>query len=106
VDPSRPGAWGPGIEEQSNPETMGYVPVLAITKIQSRLDMTINDFDVVDLNDVFAAHVVAVARRLDPERINPNCGATALGHPVEAAGAVFTVKLLNGSRRRDSIRSS
>lgn len=84
------------------PEIMGYAPTQAITRLLSRLGMTVDDLDVVELNEAFAAQVVAVVRDagLDPERTNPHGGGIALGHPVGATGAILTVKLLHDLRRR------
>lgn len=84
------------------PEIMGYAPTQAITRLLSRLGMTVDDLDVVELNEAFAAQVVAVVRDagLDPERTNPHGGGIALGHPVGATGAILTVKLLHDLQRR------
>ena len=62
----------------------------------ARTGLSISDFDVIESNEAFAAQAVAVARELgmDPERVNPNGGAIALGHPVGATGAIITVKAL------------
>ena len=64
--------------------------------------MTINDIDLMELNEAFAAQAVAVIRELeiDPARVNPNGGAIALGHPVGATGAILTVKLAYELKRR------
>jgi len=85
------------------PSLMGYAPVHAIPKALSRAGMTISDIDVVELNEAFAAQVVAVVRDagLDPERTNPNGGAIALGHPVGATGAILTTKLIHHLHRTD-----
>lgn len=95
--------WGQGALE---PAIMGYAPVIAIKNVLDRLGMTVDDMDVVELNEAFAAQVVAVVRDagLDPERTNPNGGAIALGHPVGATGAVLTIKLLNDLALRDKKR--
>lgn len=85
------------------PSLMGYAPVGAISKVLDKLGMSVNDMDVVELNEAFAAQVIAVVRDagLDPERTNPNGGAIALGHPVGATGAILTSKLLHDLRSRD-----
>lgn len=85
------------------PSLMGYAPVYAIPKALERAGMSIQDIDVVELNEAFAAQVVAVVRdaKLDPERTNPNGGAIALGHPVGATGAILTSKLIHDLHRRD-----
>jgi acetyl-CoA C-acetyltransferase len=77
------------------PEIMGVGPIFAVNKLLKKVGMTINDIDVMELNEAFAAQAVAVIRELeiDPEKVNPNGGAIALGHPVGATGAVLTVKL-------------
>ncbi len=78
------------------PEVMGIGPVPAVQKLLDRTGLKISDFDVIESNEAFAAQAVAVARELgmDPERVNPNGGAIALGHPVGATGAIITVKAL------------
>ena len=86
-----------------DPALMGYAPVYAIPKVLERTGMSIQDIDVVELNEAFAAQVVAVVRdaNLDPERTNPHGGAIALGHPVGATGAILTTKLIHDLHRRD-----
>ncbi|MCF8531183.1 MAG: thiolase family protein [Candidatus Nanopelagicales bacterium] len=86
-----------------DPALMGYAPVGAISKVLDKLSMSVSDLDVVELNEAFAAQVVAVIRDagLDPERTNPNGGAIALGHPVGATGAILTNKLLHDLHARD-----
>lgn len=78
------------------PEVMGIGPVPAVQKLLTRTGLAISDFDVIESNEAFAAQAVAVARELgmDPDRVNPNGGAIALGHPVGATGAIITVKAL------------
>jgi len=85
------------------PSLMGYAPVYAIPKVLERTGMSISDIDVVELNEAFAAQVVAVVQdaNLDPERTNPHGGAIALGHPVGATGAILTTKLIHDLHRRD-----
>jgi acetyl-CoA C-acetyltransferase len=85
------------------PEIMGYAPTTAIARLLDRLGLAASDLDVVELNEAFAAQVVAVIRDagLDPERTNPNGGGIALGHPVGATGAILVVKLLHDLHRRD-----
>lgn len=86
-----------------DPSMMGYAPVYAIPKALQRAGMSIADIDVVELNEAFAAQVVAVVRDagLDPERTNPNGGAIALGHPVGATGAILTSKLIHDLHQGD-----
>ncbi len=78
------------------PEVMGIGPVPAVEQLLKRIDMTADDFDVIESNEAFAAQALAVnkALGLDPARVNPNGGAIALGHPVGATGAILTVKAL------------
>ncbi|HWO71918.1 MAG TPA: thiolase family protein [Actinomycetota bacterium] len=84
------------------PEIMGMGPVEAVPKALSKAGLALDDLDVVELNEAFAAQVVAVVRRLglDEERTNPNGGAIALGHPLGATGAKLTVQLLSELARR------
>ncbi|GAB4309995.1 MAG: acetyl-CoA C-acyltransferase family protein [Roseovarius sp.] len=78
------------------PEVMGIGPVPAVQALLRRTGLAAEDFDVVESNEAFAAQAIAVNRALglDPERVNPNGGAIALGHPVGATGAILTVKAL------------
>ena len=84
------------------PEIMGVAPIFAVQKLLKKVGMTINDIDLMELNEAFAAQAVAVIRELeiDPARVNPNGGAIALGHPVGATGAILTVKLAYELKRR------
>jgi acetyl-CoA acetyltransferase family protein len=73
------------------PRIMGIGPAPASEKLMKRLGLTIGDFDVIELNEAFAAQALAVLRRLglpdDAEQVNPNGGAIALGHPLGMSGA-------------------
>lgn len=84
------------------PEVMGLGPVEAVPKALAKAGLQLDDLAVVELNEAFAAQVVAVVRRLglDEERTNPNGGAIALGHPLGATGAKLTVQLLSELARR------
>ncbi len=84
------------------PEIMGVAPIFAVQKLLRKVGMTINDVDLMELNEAFAAQAVAVIRELeiDPEKVNPNGGAIALGHPVGATGAILTAKLAYEMKRR------
>jgi len=86
------------------PEIMGVAPIFAVQNLLKKAGMTIEDIDVMELNEAFAAQAVAVIRELeiDPEKVNPNGGAIALGHPVGATGAILTVKLLHELKRRNA----
>ncbi|WP_313224781.1 3-oxoadipyl-CoA thiolase [Stutzerimonas nitrititolerans] len=73
------------------PRIMGYGPVPAVRKLCERMNIAVNDFDVIELNEAFAAQGPAVTRDLgladDSEKVNPNGGAIALGHPLGMSGA-------------------
>jgi acetyl-CoA C-acetyltransferase len=86
------------------PEIMGVAPIFAVQNLLKKVGMTINDIDLMELNEAFAAQAVAVIRELeiDPEKVNPNGGAIALGHPVGATGAILTVKLAYELKRRQA----
>jgi acetyl-CoA C-acetyltransferase len=85
-----------------NPRVMGIGPVPAVNKLLSRLHLTLNDFDLVELNEAFAPQVLAVLRDLPVplEKLNVNGGAIALGHPIGATGARILVTLLHEMARR------
>ncbi|MGZ4284471.1 MAG: beta-ketothiolase BktB [Solirubrobacteraceae bacterium] len=85
------------------PKTMGIGPVPAIHKALERAGRTLDEVDVVELNEAFAAQSLAVLQDLglDTSRVNPNGGAIGLGHPVAATGAILVTKLLNEMERRD-----
>ena len=78
------------------PEVMGIGPVPAVSKLLEKLGMTVDQFDVIESNEAFAAQACAVAKELglNGDKVNPNGGAIALGHPVGATGAILTVKAL------------
>jgi acetyl-CoA C-acetyltransferase len=78
------------------PEVMGIGPVPAVEALCARTGLSVSDFDVIESNEAFASQALAVSRALglDPEKVNPNGGAIALGHPVGATGAIITVKAL------------
>ena len=78
------------------PEVMGIGPVPAVANLLVKTKLTVDDFDVIESNEAFAAQALAVSRELgfDPARVNPNGGAIALGHPVGATGAIITVKAM------------
>lgn len=84
-------------------ELMGIGPIVAIPKVMKRSGLSIGDMDVIELNEAFAAQAIACIRELDlpQERINPNGGAMALGHPLGATGAVLVCKALAELERRD-----
>ncbi len=78
------------------PDVMGIGPVPAVQALLARTGLTVDDFDVIESNEAFAAQALAVNKvlGLDPTKVNPNGGAIALGHPVGATGALITVKAL------------
>jgi acetyl-CoA acyltransferase len=84
------------------PEEMGIGPIAAIPKALRRAGLTLNDIGLIELNEAFAAQVLAIFRvlALDPERVNVNGGAIALGHPLGCTGAKLTATLLAEMRRR------
>jgi len=86
------------------PEVMGIGPVPAIRRLLERRKLTLADIDLVELNEAFAAQVIACDRELgfDPERLNTNGGAIALGHPIGCTGVRITATLLHEMRRRNS----
>ena len=87
------------------PEIMGVGPIGAVRNALKRAGMTIDDIDVMELNEAFAAQVIPVCRELgvDPfgEKLNPNGGAIALGHPYGMTGARIMCTLLNDLETRD-----
>ncbi len=89
------------------PEVMGIGPVPAVEALLARTGLSIDDFDVVESNEAFAAQAIAVNRGLglDPAKVNPNGGAIALGHPVGATGAIITVKAMYELTRTEGKRA-
>ena len=86
------------------PSIMGSGPIPAVQKALAKAGMTIDEIDLIELNEAFASVAAAcsTALRLDPEKTNVNGGAIALGHPVGATGAILTVKLMYEMERRGS----
>jgi acetyl-CoA acyltransferase len=84
------------------PEEMGIGPIAAIPKALKRAGLALDEISLIELNEAFAAQALAVIRvlGLDPERINVNGGAIALGHPLGCTGAKLTATLLAEMRRR------
>ena len=85
-----------------DPRIMGIGPVPAIEKLRARIGLSLDDFDLVELNEAFAAQVLAVLREapIAADRLNVNGGAIALGHPIGATGARLVVMLLHELERR------
>jgi acetyl-CoA acyltransferase len=83
------------------PRLMGIGPVAAIPKALDMAGMSLNDIDLIELNEAFAAQALAVIREanLDPEKVNINGGAVALGHPLGCTGTKLTVQLMNDMER-------
>ena len=90
-----------GVEGLS-PRTMGMGPVHAVRQILARTGLSINDIDLVELNEAFASQSLAVIRELglDMEKVNPNGGAIAIGHPLGASGGRLVGTLLYQMRRK------
>lgn len=86
-----------------DPRIMGIGPVAAIPKALKQAGLKLNDIDQFELNEAFATQSLAVIKEagLDPEKINPNGGAIALGHPLGCSGAKLSVQLINEMRRRN-----
>ena len=86
------------------PEIMGIGPVPAIRSLLARQQLALEDIDLVELNEAFAAQVIACDRELsfDPDRLNPNGGAIALGHPIGCTGVRITTTLLHEMKKRDA----
>ncbi|PYQ14746.1 MAG: acetyl-CoA C-acyltransferase [Acidobacteria bacterium] len=89
-----------------DPCVMGIGVVPAVRRLSEKLSLRLEDFGLVELNEAFAAQVVACDRELhlDPERLNVNGGAIALGHPIGATGARLCVSLLHEMARRPAGR--
>jgi acetyl-CoA C-acetyltransferase len=89
-----------------DPHVMGLGVVPAVKRLLHRLSLQLRDFDLVEVNEAFAAQVLACDRelRFDPERLNVNGGAIALGHPIGASGARICVTLLHEMARRGARR--
>jgi acetyl-CoA acetyltransferase family protein len=85
-----------------SPDVMGLGPVPATRKALARAGLTMNDMDLIELNEAFAAQSIACMRELkaDPARVNVNGGAIALGHPLGASGARVLTTLVHELRRR------
>ncbi len=85
------------------PEVMGIGPIAAVPKALKLAGMSLDNIDLIELNEAFAAQALAVIRELglDEERVNVNGGAIALGHPLGCTGAKLTVQMLHELRRQD-----
>ena len=80
---------------------MGLGPIYAVPKVMKQTGLTVDDMDVIELNEAFAAQAIPCMKELgmDPAKVNPNGGAMAMGHPMGATGAVLTCKALNELKR-------
>ncbi len=85
------------------PEEMGVGPIFAVPKALKQAGLTLDDIGLIELNEAFAAQAIAVIRELglDPEKVNVNGGAIALGHPLGCTGAKLTATLLAEMKRRN-----
>ena len=86
------------------PEIMGVGPIKAVPKVLERCGLTLDDIDIIELNEAFASQSLAVMRELElnPQVVNVNGGAIALGHPLGCTGAKLTVQIINEMKRRNS----
>jgi acetyl-CoA acyltransferase len=86
------------------PEEMGLGPVYAIPKALKLAGLKLSEIDVIELNEAFAAQSLAVIKEagLDPDRVNPNGGAVALGHPLGCTGAKLTSTIIREMKRRNA----
>ena len=96
--------WVQGALAGVEPEIMGIGPVAATRKVMERTGLTVDDMDLIEANEAFAAQSVAVAKelRFDMSKVNVNGGAVALGHPVGASGCRILVTLLHEMQKRDA----
>ncbi len=99
-------AWVGGCLGGVDPSIMGVGPVAATKKLLARTGLTIDDLDLYEANEAFAAQSVAVGKDLgfDLSKLNVNGGAIALGHPVGASGCRILVTLLHEMQRRDDVK--
>jgi acetyl-CoA C-acetyltransferase len=89
-----------------DPAYMGLGPVPATQKVLQRAGLTVNDLDLIEMNEAFAAQAIACLRdlNLDPEKVNVNGGSIAIGHPLGASGSRITATLLHEMQRREDVR--
>jgi len=86
-----------------HPRIMGIGPVAAIPKVLKQCSLSLNDIDLIELNEAFASQALAVIREagLDPDKVNINGGAIALGHPLGCTGAKLTIQMMYDLQRLD-----
>jgi len=91
-----------------DPRTMGIGPVPAMAKLQAKSGLKVSDFDLIELNEAFAAQIIACDRelRMDPEKLNVNGGSIALGHPIGCTGTRIAVTLLHEMIKRKAKRGA
>ncbi|HIW18505.1 MAG TPA: acetyl-CoA C-acetyltransferase [Candidatus Faecalicoccus intestinipullorum] len=96
--------WVDGALAGVDPTIMGIGPVAATKKVMARTGLSVDDMDLIEANEAFAAQSVAVAKELnfDMDKVNVNGGAIALGHPVGASGCRILVTLLHEMQKRDA----
>ena len=85
---------------------MGLGPVPATKKVLQRAGLTLNDIDLIELNEAFAAQSIACVRdlELDMDKVNVNGGSIAIGHPLGASGSRITATLIHEMHRREGVR--
>ncbi len=96
--------WVAGALGGVDPSIMGIGPVASTKKVLAKTGMTIDEFDIIEANEAFAAQSIAVQKDLGfkDEQLNPNGGAIALGHPVGASGCRILVTLLHEMQKKDA----
>ena len=97
-------SWGQG---GVDPKVMGVGPVVASRQAMDKAGLTIDDMDLIEANEAFAAQSIAVARELkfDMNKVNVNGGAISIGHPVGASGARIIVTLLHEMQKRPEAKT-
>jgi acetyl-CoA acetyltransferase family protein len=100
------GRYVAGAVEGLSPRVMGVGPIYAVQKVLKQAKLTTKDIDLYELNEAFASQSLAVIRELglDSERVNPNGGAIAIGHPLGASGGRLVGALLNQMKSRNAKR--
>jgi len=95
--------WAGGATAGVDPSVMGIAPVFSTGKLLKKLGLKIDNVDLIEANEAFAAQAAAVGQELkwDPAKVNVNGGAIALGHPVGASGCRILVTLLHEMIKRD-----
>jgi len=96
--------WIAGASAGVDPSVMGLGPIYSTRKVMEKTGLTVDDMDLIEANEAFAAQTLAVAHDLkfDTSKVNVNGGAIALGHPVGCSGCRILVTLLYEMQRRNS----